>query len=777
MKFFAFVVLLLVFSSTLVFGQSEIFYQHNEVTEFHITIARTDSISLFGGNPNSDFEHPAKLVFKSSGLIDSVENIGFRFRGNTSRNSAKKSFKISINSFERGKRFYGIKDFNLNGEHNDPSLIRAALSWDLISDFGIPGSRFGYSRLYVNGTYMGLYLNLEHINDDFLDRTFGEDSGNLYKCLWPADLTFRGNNPNDYKFMVGGRRTYELKTNEDLDDYSDLASFIAFINNASTSQFERQIESKFNVDGFLRYLAVTVLTGSWDSYWQWKNNFYLYNNQKTGRFEFIPYDYDNSYGIDWIGFDWAVRSVYEWGHDSEQRPLANRILAIEMYRNQFAWYVKKFAETFGSIDSTQARSEKFHRLINSSVENDVYRTLDWGFTYSDFTHSLKEANGGHVKYGILPYVEIRNQTAFNEIGSVQIRPFVQSMTWTPNNPLKGRQLSVAFQVGDDKTISTSTLYVHSDSEIQEFPLQLQFSIVADGSGYVYVGQIPAQLTNQNEVQLRVEFEDSDGNKRMWPGISSSETYSIELFEGSDKGLYINEFLASNSGASLEDEFGESDDWIEIFNDNNEPVSLEGYFITDNISNPDKFQLPNISIPAKSHLIIWADNQPEQGALHTDFGLSNNGEEIGLFFKDGEEFVVVDTLTFGPQVRDISFGRVPDGGDLWRHFETPTPGESNGTNTSAESDVEIATAFTVFPAFPNPFNPQTQVRVELAVAQQFSVGVFDLFGRQVSILAGNQVFSSGQHLFTFDGQSLASGPYFIRFFGQHVNSIQKVMLVK
>jgi hypothetical protein len=76
-----------------------------------------------------------------------------------------------------------------------------------------------------------------------------------------------------------------------------------------------------------------------------------------------------------------------------------------------------------------------------------------------------------------------------------------------------------------------------------------------------------------------------------------------------------------------------------------------------------------------YALLWADGEPEQGPMHLGFKLSKSGEDIGLFAADG--MTLIDSLTFGPQQRDVSYGRAADGGTVWQFFNTPTPGQSNG----------------------------------------------------------------------------------------------------
>ena len=117
---------------------------------------------------------------------------------------------------------------NINGEHNDPTMMRALLSWELMRKIDLPAPSANPVELFINQEYKGLYINVEHIDDEFVQHRFGSDAGNLYKNLYPADLNYRGSNPDSYKFSPSwtDRRTYELKTNTQEDNYSDLATLI-----------------------------------------------------------------------------------------------------------------------------------------------------------------------------------------------------------------------------------------------------------------------------------------------------------------------------------------------------------------------------------------------------------------------------------------------------------------------------------------------------------------------------------------------------------------------
>ncbi len=143
-------------------------------------------------------------------------------------------------------------------------------------------------------------------------------------------------------------------------------------------------------------------------------------------------------------------------------------------------------------------------------------------------------------------------------------------------------------------------------------------------------------------------------------------------------LYINEVLASNA-TSAKDPQGDYDDWIEIYNAGTQAVDCGGMYLTDDLEEPRKWQIPTdnpslTTLPSGGHLLIWADNDVDDSGLHASFGLSAAGDEVALFDVDG--VTLIDEVGFDPQQADISLGRLPDGGDAWQLFSPPTPGAAN-----------------------------------------------------------------------------------------------------
>lgn len=136
-------------------------------------------------------------------------------------------------------------------------------------------------------------------------------------------------------------------------------------------------------------------------------------------------------------------------------------------------------------------------------------------------------------------------------------------------------------------------------------------------------------------------------------------------------LYINEFMASNK-TTIADEKGQYDDWVEIYNGEDTTINLGYFYLTDDFTKKYKWKFPDTPLNSKKWILIWCDEDSSQGKLHSNFKLSAAGEQIGIFSINDK---TIDTITYGQQKTDTSYGRFPDGANFWK-FMNPTPNASN-----------------------------------------------------------------------------------------------------
>jgi len=930
-------------------------------------------------NAKSDSLFPATFIFKNAVIPgDTLYNVGFRIRGNTSRYSTKKSFKVDINHFVPGRQFYNLEKLNLNGEHNDPSIIRSKLCWDLFQAIGVPASRANHIKLFINDQYSGLYINVEHIDDEFVQKRFGNQHGNLYKCLWPADLVYVGDNQQAYKSEHNGHRTYDLKTNVTEDDYSDLVHFIDVLNNTPLAIFKPEIEKVFNVDNFLKWLVLNVLVGSWDDYWYLKNNYYLYHNTATNRFEFIPYDYDNTYGIDWVTHDWGTRDIYNWGDTSEDRPLVTQILAVPEYKNSYTQYLADLMDNDFSFAEQDQRIDQIKAMITPAAEADYYRTLDWDFSIEDFhlsyTGSIETACN-HVPYGLKPYIQTRIATARSQLKYINLPPNIDQVEHNPHDPEPNQPVDITTVVTDDDQVTSVRLYYrssdsyfvsqlmyddgnHNDGNASDSIYGAQVSAQSQGTVIYYfveaqdnlltIARNPVMATDNSfyyisrqasnsDVPVKFHFKKSlkigdvgvgllgsfnDWNKiypmkengsDFWeiscflppgnyiykfvtynslngqagvtewiadpenperdgepyfnavlnvadpmiyyikpmsqdtvtgnrPEISAAFTssrnttidagsiifkidgqsidnaaqyydsnknefqfipspalapgkHSINFYVQNSQGnsieqtseffvsaplLFINEIMASNVN-TIVDEFGEDEDWVEIYNGDNATLNIGGMFLTDDFTRPQRWMFPDTTLKAGEFLLIWADGDTNQGPLHTNFRLSADGEQIGLFSNVADGNFPIDTLSFGAQTTDISYGRYPDASVQW-DFMPPTPQKANVSFTAVSvAKNSLPAKFELWQNYPNPFNPETQIKFALPEPTPVSLKIYNIAGQLIKILVDKKL-SAGYYTFYWDGADemgakVSSGTYFYQLNTEKFHVTRKMVLLR
>ena len=651
------------------FPEGSFVFDDSEVPRIDIIMDDADLEGLYD-NPESNEESRVQFTFTRGSSSEELADVGIRFRGNTSRGQDKKAFRLSFNTFDTGRDFHGVEKLNLNAETNDPSMVRSKLSWHLFRHLGIAASRSNHVLLYINNEFYGVYINTEHIDEKFVRSRYGTNDGNLYKCLWPADLVYLGPDQDDYKSEDWGRRAYELHINEEWDDYGDLTRLISVLHQYTGTQLMEELEKVMNVQQYLKIMAVDVMIGNWDGYIGNMNNYYLYRDQVTGRFEYIPYDLDNTWGIDWLGEDWSERSIYSWHRDS--RPLYEKIMQQETYRQQYTAYIKQLA-AYMTSDAMREEVERWRAQINGWVAQDPYYPLDWGYEFSDFENALTTGLGGHVWYGVLEYAALRASTALAECIQSDAPPLISHARVTPEQEM----VRVDWTVEDDRQgFFTSLHYRIDQGDWQEMAHQ-GAEVIDPVSGIsTFTDSIPG-LSPDAEVEIYFTSVDDNQQETRFPAGSVRVSYPLAAGP-----LLINEFMASNS-SSISDESGEFDDWVELFNPTGDQVWLGDLFLSDDAGDPGKYRLPAENIQPGGYMLVWLDGQPEQGETHAPFRISRDGEHIRLSGRPSEGYPVLDSLTFGPQKTDITMGRAEDGGEEWITFVQPTPGLSNLSTAARE----------------------------------------------------------------------------------------------
>jgi len=716
-------------------------FRDDIVATIQITIAEDDIATILDpDNSDAKDSYPAMMIFDNGTVRDTVESVGFRLRGNTSRNANKKSFKVDLNAFVPGQTFYGVQEINLNGQHNDPSSSRAKICADIAEMIGIPSMRSNHVELYINDEYRGLYTNVEHIDQLFVRSRFGNQNGNLYKCLYPADLDYKGDNPDVYKEVIYGRRKYDLRTNKDVDDYSDFSEFIKVLNLTPIEDLPCELEKVFNVDQYIKTIAFDVLTGNWDGPIYNQNNFYLYHNLDTDLFEYIPYDLDNTLGIDWVQRDWANRNINSWSKTDAIRPIYNRIMAVPEYQARYQYYMSNMVFDHFNESTLYPYFEDMRDLLKPSIEDDLYYRMDYGFDPQKFEDSWEiDVPSFQVDYSLKDFVQTRLISALNQMGDQFLRAVITEIE--PQPTCADQALSVSCNIFASIPISSVELCVMHQGETRCAEMD---SLGAE----VYSGEVSVEgFSGMSGYFIRVgHFGD---------GIETAPVCDVFDYWINDEEpqLAINEVMAINN-STIADEEGEFDDWVELYNYGSDPINLVTIYLSDNPDRPNKWNLPNEILQAGEYFLIWLDNDPQQGARHATFKLNGDGETLGLYQNCQEEPQLIDEVVFEEQIADVAYGRLPNGDGPFVKL-VPTPGSQNlEISTSVEdSMIDIVVS-------PNPSGGISYI--ETAGLQVERVEVYNLKGQQID---------AGSSRSSIDLTSENPGLYFVQVVlssGQVVN---------
>lgn len=313
---------------------------------------------------------------------------GIRFRGNASilmiPPDGKRPFKLDFDRYDKSQIFHGFTTLNFINGFRDPSLLRDKLAYDLYRKANVPAPRaaFATAELSLDGKPkepLGFFVVVEQVNRPFLEDRFGNSDGLLIKFEIIRDLEYRGDDWQQYAHDC------ELKSNDPSDTVL-FTKFVKFLTQSSDEEFARKIENKLNVDRFLAWLAVNTLLTDLDSYAGFGHNWYLYYNTDSKRFEFIPWDVNESFGnLQVVSpdklLDFDIKKPY-----TGDRILIKRILNVEKYRTLYEFYLRAFIRDFFNPESMGKEIDRLHAFINPSVKADSKPI----FPYEDFQKSVAE---------------------------------------------------------------------------------------------------------------------------------------------------------------------------------------------------------------------------------------------------------------------------------------------------------------------------------------------------------------------------------------------------
>ncbi|MCB8922678.1 MAG: CotH kinase family protein [Ardenticatenaceae bacterium] len=370
----------------------------------------------FGGGdmtPDNPMWVPATIEF--NGLT--WNNVGVRYKGNSSLTSgwrsgdAKLPLKLDFDEFEDeypeidNQRFYGFKQLSLANGFSDASFLRDAVTADILAEAGLPAAETAFYEItldYGEGPVsLGLYTAIEVIDDTVVERVFGSDDGNIYEAEGSA-ASFAASTYNQIA------DSFEKENNEDEADWSDLEALFDVLHDeqriSDPAAWRANLESLFDVDYFLEWLAISAVIQNWDAYGSMSHNYYLYHDPDSGQFKWISWDHNEamSVGMGGGGRGPGRGVTLDKTDIGDNWPLIRYLLDDPVYYEKYVGYL---AETVAGPFNPDHMAETYRAMadliapyaatdVGATAFNEAVQTLvDHAYQRADDVAEFLAANG------------------------------------------------------------------------------------------------------------------------------------------------------------------------------------------------------------------------------------------------------------------------------------------------------------------------------------------------------------------------------------------------
>ena len=448
----------------------------------------------------------------------SYDSVGIRYKGNSTfclpndNSNPKVPYNLDFNYWIAGQKFIGKKKVKLANAWMDPTFAKEFSASQIYKNY-LPTPEINLNKLYVQGNYLGLYVNTESINKQFVKKHFDEKSGALFKCD-PSGMfcdtvgTPTGGEPN-LKWLGEDSSSYYSSYSLKSDNgWEQLMELIESIN-----LNPQNIDSILNVDRTLWAFAVNQVIQNLDCY----NTYYIHNyylhQTKDGLFQMIPWDLDNSFVGAILGNFWPWSTAYEYDpyytgpslggstQPWDQRPLLYKLLSDPHHRKIYTAHINTIIQE--SLDTNEIRNNinNLQGLAYNAASQD-YNKL---FSISDFIDNVDfPIYNGWSFAGIMSTIDERKQFLLNH-------PEISLVSPTINNVMVSANL-ITTEVSNANSVELMATTSEYNSKFQSFTMLddgTNGDIVANDGIYSVV--LPFQSIGL-EVKFYIRSENNDAIK-------------------------------------------------------------------------------------------------------------------------------------------------------------------------------------------------------------------------------------------------------------------------
>lgn len=664
--------------ATLIWGQD--FYDINTVNTIHLYFTQTNWDQILD---NLYAQGEERLI--GTAIINGVtyDSVGVRYKGNSSYNAnrTKNPFNIKLDHVIEDQLIGPYGTIKLANGFSDPSLVRETLSYEIARKY-MPASRANYANVYVNNVLIGVYTSVQDVDSYYMNEHFHTSGQPRFKSgtnsmsaitVWG----YLGTNPSSYDVY------YDLESDEGWDT---LIGFTNVLQNTPAN-----IAQVMNVDQNLWMCAFDNLLVNLDSPINIFHNFYLFADA-DGRINPLLWDLNMSFGGFPSGTVTQMQQLDPLRNiNSNTFLLIKNVLSNARYKKMYLAHMRTMIEENFVSGWYATRAAQLQAICGPSVQADP----NYFYTYANFLANVNTSvtggtgPGGMTVPGITQLMNARASYLLNNSNFAGTVPSLVSHDHTAN-PEPGDNVQFTLNVANASYAQLGIRQNHA----RKFNYHQMFDDGAHGDGAAGDGVYGVSVPISTGDVEYFFWAENTSQGMFFPPRAEYEFYSFPVASTTGE-IVINEIMAKN--ASYTDPFGEFDDWVELYNPNNYPVDIGGMYMTDNhYANGITAwtQIPTgqpaiTTIPANGYLIVWFDEDLDQGPLHINDKLGGGADGVYLISSDGQTLIdsYVWTEATDLNVDDRSIGRSPDGAPNWVLFGAGqpnpcTPGSSNAGNVNS-----------------------------------------------------------------------------------------------
>ncbi|KAF9323053.1 hypothetical protein BG006_001800, partial [Podila minutissima] len=408
-------------------------FDDSQIATIHLTPKPKKFADMVADPPRSTDSIEAGFRFISADTVYGVKKVKVKVSGRDTRGFKKLSLRIK---FTNGETFFDRPIIKVRSGVFDPTMIREKLYIDVLNAVGVRTTEGAWVRVYVNRKPYGFYLMVEDIELPFLRRTIHHgrstpsELGSLYKMAnlrdpnEKATMQYVGPKTADYKPKprLDEEEIYENQNLGASPEDEPMAQLIAFFKDLR--DYEPKLSggvefwnSRLDLEGFLRCMAMEYLGGNWDAYWLSGNNYFMYFNPTEGKWQFIPTDFDRTFGGSKIDHGKPRNMVTAYKKFADHKsvndyPLVNKLIYMNNEINA------RFEQILLNIVNKVLNPEVLEPRINA-YENMIADEAKWDYSLDRSTNAGKPVNSTiddfhsgissveNVNIGIKPWIKGR----------------------------------------------------------------------------------------------------------------------------------------------------------------------------------------------------------------------------------------------------------------------------------------------------------------------------------------------------------------------------------